>query len=388
MLRSLLPPVAGLLLAWLSPAALAQALVPEPAAVEFGDVFEGEAPRTTVVFTNKGEADFKIQQVRTSCGCTVATVAGPDGVEIAPKSAVPDQPILTLKPGEAMRVGVELNTANQHGAVEKSVQVYGMDPGMQPIQVPVRARVSKAFAITPEQVNLGMVGKRGTIEKELTIQAQSIGDWSIDGFESGIDGRPLPAGVRFEVLDKEGQTRRIKMISDGPRPVGPITSKVRIKVTHERVKTIEFYLYGQVQSDIVFSSGNANFPETISFDQMEPGSVVKRTLTITNNDTETPYTITSVDIQAPKPEFFKTEIRTLEPGRKYEIDVTADSAIAENFFRGNLVIRAQHPDVPSRVVPFHGWVRKPAAPGGSPEGTAPTPAPAPAPAADDTSKPK
>jgi Protein of unknown function (DUF1573) len=362
MLRSLTPCLAGLLLAALAPTAPAQALAPEPAVVEFGDVFEGEAPRTTVEFANKGEADLKIQQVRTSCGCTVATVAGPDGVEIAARSAVPDQPILTLKPGDTMKVGVELNTANQHGAVEKRVEVYFMDPGLQPIQVPVRARVSKAFAITPEQVNLGMVGKRGLLERELTIQAQAIGDWSIDGFESGLEGRPLPAGLRFEILDKEGQTRRIKLVSDGPRPVGPITSKVRIKITHERVKSIEFYLYGQVQSDIVFNSGNANFPETISFDQMEPGSKVTRTLTITNQDAETPYTITSVDVQAPKPEFFKTEIRTIEEGKKYEIDVTADAAIAENFFRGNLVVRATHPDVPSRVVPFHGWVRKPPAP--------------------------
>ncbi|MBM3984417.1 MAG: DUF1573 domain-containing protein [Planctomycetes bacterium] len=344
-------------LSGLLPAA-AQALLPEPAAVEFGDVFEGEGPHTTVTFTNKAQADFAVQRVATTCGCTAATVTGPDGVAVPAKPIVANQPVLVLKPGEAMSVGVELNTAGQHGSVEKSLDVFSMEPGIPPVHVPVRARVSKAFVISPEQVNLGIVGKRGALERELTIQAQSIGDWSIEGFESGIEGRPLPEGLVIEALDKEGASRRIRLAFDGPRAVGPIMTKVRVKVDHERVKTIDFFVYGTVQSDVVFSSGNPNFPETISFDQIEPGTKVTRTVTVTNHDPATPYALTGVDIQAPRPEFFATSVRTLQEGVKYEIDVTADSAIAENFFRGNLVVRANHPDMPTRVVSFHGWVKK------------------------------
>ncbi len=363
MQRTLIPAALGLTLALsaLLPAT-AQALLPEPAAIEFGDVFEGEGPSTTVVFTNKAQADFAVQRVATTCGCTVATVTGPDGVAVPAKPVVANQPVLVLKPGEAMSVGVQLNTAGQHGAVEKGLDVFSIEPGMPPVHVPVRARVSKAFVISPEQVNLGMVGKRGALERELTIQAQSIGDWTIEGFESGIEGRPLPEGLKIEALDKEGPSRRIRLAFDGPRAVGPIMTKVRVKVGHERVKTIEFFVYGTVQSDVVFSSGNPNFPETISFDQMEPGTKVTRTVTVTNHDPATPYAITSVDVQAPRPEFFVTSVRTLQEGLKYEIDVTADSAIAENFFRGNLVVRANHPDMPTRVVSFHGWVKKAAAP--------------------------
>jgi hypothetical protein len=367
MKRTLPSGIAGVVLALFATAGThAQTLLPEPAVVDLGDVFEGEVPHTTVIFTNKGEADFRIKEVRTSCGCTVATVTGPDGVGISPKP-LSDQPILVLKPGETMQVGVELNTANQHGSVEKSVQVHNFDPTVPAVQVPVRARVTKAFSLTPEQLNLGSVAKRGLVEQELTIQSQSIGDWSIDGFETGIEGRPLPTGMHFEVLDKQGQARRVKMVFEGPRAVGPITARVRIKVSHERVKNIDFYVYGQVQSDVIFTTGES-IPETINFDQMDPGSTVTRTLTITNHDPDTPYTITSLDIQAPKPEFFKTTLRTIEEGMRYEVDISADAAIAENFFRGNLVVRAQHPDLPSKTVPFHGWVRK------APAATPPAPA--------------
>src|SRR5215467_9488671 len=141
-LKLLSPVVAGALLA-LCASAVAQTLVPEPAAIEFGDVFEGETPHTTVVFTNKGEADFQIGQVRTTCGCTVATVTGPDGVDVPPKQLVANQPVLTLKPGQAMKVSVEVMTSGQHGSIEKSLQIFGPDPSNAALMVPVRARVSK-----------------------------------------------------------------------------------------------------------------------------------------------------------------------------------------------------------------------------------------------------
>ncbi len=375
MLRTLL---AGLALLFLATGdARAQTLTADPAVVEFGDVFEGEAPRTTVTFTNQGAADYRIREVRPTCGCTVATVTGPDGVNV-PARPTSNQPVLVLKPGESMKVGVELITANQRGAVEKSLQVHDIDPAQPVISVPVRARVSKAFALTPEQVNLGMIAKRGVIERELTIQAQSIGDWTVDGFESGIEGRALPTGLRFEVLDTEGPTRRIKLIFDSPRTVGAVTAKVRARVSHERVKSIDFFIYGQVQPDVIFNTGEANFPESISFDQIDPGTTVTRKLTITNHDPDTPYKVVSIDIQAPKPEFFKTKLNTVEEGLRYEVEISADSAIAENFFRGNLVVRAQHPDLPNKVVPFHGGVRKAPAP----------PQPAPATPASGSASPK
>jgi hypothetical protein len=339
-------------------AASAASLVPEPAAVDLGDVFDGEPARAKVKFTNVSKADWAVAQVKTTCGCTVATVHGPDGAELPPRPVDPKLPMVTLKPGESLAVDVEMLTTNQHGAVEKGLQVFPVDPALPMVSVPVRARVSKAFAVSPDNVNLGNLTKSGRIERSLVIQAQALGSWSIDGFESAIEGRPLPDFLKFEVEDTEGSNRRIKMVSEGPRPVGPMTVKVRVKLGHEKVKAVEFFIYGVIQPDVTFNSGHAQFPESISFDQMDPGTKVTRTLTIRNADPSVPYVLESVDVQAPKPQFFETKLRTLEEGVAYEVDVTADAAVGDAFFRGNLVVHAKHPDLPSRIVQFHGWVRK------------------------------
>src|SRR5262245_15491358 len=332
---------------------------PSPAVVDFGDVFDGQPARMTVTFTNNSDADRARSQVKTSCGCTVATVHGPDGEAIPSKSANPQLPIVTLHPGQAIQVDVEMATTNQRGSVEKQLQVYPMDTSLTMVQVPVRARVTKAFTISPESLSLGTkLPKTGPIEQTLVIESQIEGDWSIEGFTSGMEGKPLPADLQFNVLDKEGPKRRVQVVSGGPRTIGALTLKVHVNINHEKIKGTDFYVYGVVVSDVSFDTGDPNFPSSISFGQMDTGSKVTKTLKITNADKSTPYLLRSVNVEAPKPEFFTTAIRTIEEGVSYEVDVTADAAINEAFFRGMLVLTADHPELKDQKILFHGWVKK------------------------------
>ncbi|MHC4845385.1 MAG: DUF1573 domain-containing protein [Planctomycetota bacterium] len=338
--------------------ASAQSLVAKPAALDFGDIYDGEAAMGEVTLTNAGETDWAVQQVKTSCGCTVATVHGPDGAEVPSRPRTDRLPVVTLKPGESMTVGVELTTANQHGSVEKQLQIYPIDTSINTVNVPVRARVTKAFAISPPNLNLQTISKSEAIDRIITVQAQSVGEWTIDGFTNAIEGQPLPEALNFEVLDEEGPSRRVRMTTSGGLSVGTLTTKVRVKIGHERVSFVDFYIYGMVEADVRFDTGSETTPGSLSFDKIEVGSKVTRTITITNHDTDNPYVLESADIQSPDPEFFETTIRTLEEGISYEVDVTVDGALGEGFFRGNLVLRAQHTDVPTRSISYHGWVRK------------------------------
>ena len=346
--------------AWTHLASAPRAQVtPDPSAVDLGDVFDGEPAKGHVSFTNDTDGDVKIAQVKTSCGCTLATVIAPDGTEVPGRAADPTQPVVVLKPGEKLQVDVQLVTTNQHGAVEKSLQVFFLDESQPPLSVPVRARVSKAFVVSPDLIALGTIAKSGRIERPLVLQSQVEGDWKVLGIDSAIEGRPLPEWLKLDVLDQDGPSRKLNLVLEGPRPVGPLTLKVRLNLEHERVPHVDFVVYGVVQADVVFDSGNPQFQEAISFDQMDPNQTVTRTLTVVNHDPSVPYKLTNVEVQSPKPTFFQYQVRTIEEGVRYEIDLTADGAIGDSFFRGNLVIQADHPDMKSKVIPFHGWVRKP-----------------------------
>ena len=332
----------------------------DPPVVDFGDILGGEAARASVKITNVSDKPVPVKQVKTTCGCTVATVHGPDGTELPARPAKADMLVTTLEPGQSLTVDVKMETANAQGAVEKSLQVYTSDATSTPLSVPVKARISKAFSLSPDKVDLRNVARTGRVEQTIVVQAQSIGNWTIDGFESGIEGQPLPPWLQLSVLDTEGLSRRVQLVSDGPRPVGAFTAKVRIKIGHEKVKSVDFTIFGIVRPDVTFDTGSPTQPESVSFDQMKRGDQVVRTIKITNNDPTVPYTLKSADIQVPdalKP-LIQSSVNTVQEGVSYEIVLTVKADMPEPFFRGTLLLVAEHPDLPRHSISFHGWVKQ------------------------------
>ncbi|HZL99157.1 MAG TPA: DUF1573 domain-containing protein, partial [Planctomycetota bacterium] len=331
-----------------------------PAVVDFGDVLGGEPALATVKVKNISDAPVPIKQVKTTCGCTVATVHGPDGTEIPARPPQPDMLVTTLEPGQELSVDVKMETANAQGSIEKHLQVYAGDGAVLTLDVPVKARISKAFTVSPDRVDLHNAARTGRIEQTVVVQAQSIGNWTIDGFESAFDGTPLPPWIQLSVLDTEGLSRRVQIVSDGPRPVGPFTARVRIRIGHEKVKNVDFTIYGIIRPDVSFDTGNPTTPDSVSFDQMKKGDVVTRTIKITNSDASIPYLLKSAEIQAPeqlKP-LIQSAITTLQEGVSYEVVLTAKAEMAEAFFRGNVLLVAEHPDLARHPISFHGWVKQ------------------------------
>ncbi len=329
----------------------------KPDVIDFGDVFDGEELQDTIRFINDGDEDWPVQRVATSCGCTVATLLGPDGANI-PNSPRPETALIILAPGEALTVEVHFNTAGQQGIVEKHVELVHIDPLVSPLKIPVKARVSRAIVVSPTVISFSSVGKRERTEKQILVESQDIGPWKISGFETAIPSMPLPDFLSFEVEEQSETSQKIRVILDGARPVGTISAKVRINIEHDRIKYGEFFVSGIVEPDVTFNSGNPQMPKIISFDQLKPGTKTTRTLTIQNRDPDTPYLLQSYDLFTEKSEFFAVEIRAIEKGVHYEVDVTANAAIDQRFFRGTLVLKADHPDLPQKTVPFHGWVPK------------------------------
>ncbi|HPM13191.1 MAG TPA: DUF1573 domain-containing protein [Bacteroidales bacterium] len=75
---------------------------------DFGTITQGEVVEHTYFFTNTGTADYKIETVQASCGCTT-----PNYTETA------------VKPGEKGNIVVKFNSAGRSGNQSKTVTVYG-----------------------------------------------------------------------------------------------------------------------------------------------------------------------------------------------------------------------------------------------------------------------
>ncbi len=90
------------------------AYVDEPTSIEFsetkfnfGEVVDGDMVKHTFEFTNTGDKNLVLLNVKTSCGCTVPE----------------DWPKHPIEPGESGEIKVIFNSNNRVGLVNKSIRV-------------------------------------------------------------------------------------------------------------------------------------------------------------------------------------------------------------------------------------------------------------------------
>lgn len=78
---------------------------------DFGQVDEGKVVEYTFNFNNSGTSQLKINDVKTSCGCTAALVSNE-----------------VLEPGEKGTIRVELDTSKREGKMSRTVTIKSNDP--------------------------------------------------------------------------------------------------------------------------------------------------------------------------------------------------------------------------------------------------------------------
>ncbi len=78
---------------------------------DFGNVEEGKTVDVKISFKNEGNSVLKINDVKTSCGCTAALLSNK-----------------SLQPGETGNIRIELDTANREGKLTRTVTIYTNDP--------------------------------------------------------------------------------------------------------------------------------------------------------------------------------------------------------------------------------------------------------------------
>ncbi len=77
----------------------------------FGKVKEGKVYQHSFTFTNSGSSLLNIKDVKSSCGCAVASISQKE-----------------LKPGEKATLKVELDTAKRKGRMSRTLTVISNDP--------------------------------------------------------------------------------------------------------------------------------------------------------------------------------------------------------------------------------------------------------------------
>lgn len=120
---------------------------------DFGRVAQGKTINHAFTFRNTGDAPATIGKVDSSCGCTVANVSSQ-----------------VLKPGARGEIKASFNSSDFGGPVIKEVYVHSNDPRKAIITLTMKGFIVEDMAVTPKQIDLGVVKKGVRKEASITIE--------------------------------------------------------------------------------------------------------------------------------------------------------------------------------------------------------------------------
>jgi hypothetical protein len=101
-------------------------IVVEPASFDFGQALQNKTLTKDFVLRNLGDESLRIEDVKTTCGCT---------------AALPNERV--VPPGGQTRLQVSLQTRTAEGRLERSVNIRSNDPTRNVLEVKLSVTVVK-----------------------------------------------------------------------------------------------------------------------------------------------------------------------------------------------------------------------------------------------------
>ena len=122
---------------------------------KMGRIYEGKVILDTLRFVNKGKKTVSISTVRSSCGCTTATL---DEKEVAP--------------GDTGRVAFQLRTRGYQGALRKDITVVFKEKKTKPLKITIQAFIYTNWEARPRYIYFSRVNFNPdtTLSKILEIE--------------------------------------------------------------------------------------------------------------------------------------------------------------------------------------------------------------------------
>jgi hypothetical protein len=303
----------------------------QPETLDFGTMERNQSRTKELTIRNDGGIDLDLNDVTSSCGCTVA-----------------DPAIRKIKPGQSTTLTVTFSSKEFQGPQHKIVTIRSNDVATPTLEIAVTAIVHVPVMIDPVQPLFAFKHARRGMheERQVTFTAMDIPRLELkaervraDLFEvriqNGVDGDPRRGIVTLNIRPDA--------------PYGPINEIVRIGTNDPNQPSIDFEVFGAVMHDLEVN------PTQVNFRYVERGKPVHRELRVRATSPGIKFKVTGAQIDLPE---FKVTIE--EPASGEETVIVLNGApiastdpraiAAEGRLQGTLRIFTNHPAQPELQV--------------------------------------
>jgi hypothetical protein len=237
---------------------------PEPV-FDFGTRDNDGQVQHEFVIRNTGDAPLKIDNVKSSCGCTVAELKKKD-----------------LAPGEETTVGATFNLRGRSGQQKKTITVQSNDPDQPMYSLELVGEAKTPIEVSPAALSLGAIEGDTPTSGSVTISAAQEGLTfnikSVDTFNEFLK-------ASFETLE-EGRQYRVNVVTAGSPPDGPLNANVRVETDNPNRPIITFFVNAQVLGPVEVRPPRLNLVSTPDADRnytlqvdVRPGTVKEFNIT-------------------------------------------------------------------------------------------------------------
>lgn len=290
----------------------------------FGAIEKGEKVTHNFKFKNTGDADLKILDVKTSCGCT---------------SATPEKD--TYAPGEAGEIPVTFDSDRFSGEITKSITVTSNSDDAQKATLKIYANIRQEVDFKPSMVGIYRAKRNEVLEREIRVSTDTMEKLEVEVADVDLDFLT----VKVERVDDKMLT--LKATLDAPKaPSSTETFRgvVRLKTNSEKVPEINVPVHIRFERPIRLNPG------FISFYGTKQGSSRETTVQLTPSGDET-FKVTEATSDL---DFLEVN-HTSEDG-KVKVNVKLKEGVDQGKFQGFVTVKTDLAEQPEIRIPVRGNV--------------------------------
>lgn len=193
---------------------------------DFGTITQGEKVNHLFTVKNRGDEPLTITQLRSSCGCTAATLSAK-----------------TISPGKSGEVRVTFDSANFGGQVAKTVHIDSNDPRTPSTVLTLQGKITELIAAAPRTLNLGTLKAGSRKEAVVTLENRGSAPFAVTSVHSpqaAIVGTPPSGKVN------PGKSGEIAVVVTVPREGRFLSGYLTILTTHPQKRELVVPVYATI----------------------------------------------------------------------------------------------------------------------------------------------
>ena len=261
---------------------------------DFGTVARGANVQHEFVITNLYEEDVHIASVRSSCGCTKASITQQD-----------------IKTYEKAAIVAKFDTRTFLGSHSATLTVTIDRPYYAEVQLHVKGYIRSDVVLDPGGVDFGTIDAGQPADQTVAVEYAGRGDWQITGVKSNS---PY---ITAEVVERQRTGGNVSYdlavaLSDDA-PVGYLNGLLTVSTNDRRASEFAVSVDGRVASEVTVS------PKSLYFGTVQAGETATKKLVIKGKK---PFRVVRVECDD---ECFAAEVSS-EAKRVHLVPVTFDAS--------------------------------------------------------------